>query len=234
MKKAFKIFICIIIPFACIIAVLNLNVTTRQGINFKVSVIKIPLYLKVLDFFDRHYNYKQLVHRITAGAKSDEERVIRIFNWTYEHIKKQPSELPVIDDHVWNIIVRGYGKDDQSCDVFSTLCNYAGFRSFYDYVPSVRNSAKIILSYVSIGELWYVFDPYNGIFFTNKKNVYASVDDIKNGNWRLEYSGPEGESIPDYKEFLSGIVKLKQVGLCRENIQSPLRRILFELQKKQR
>jgi len=234
MKKTFKIFICIIIPLVCIIAALNVDVTTRQGINFKVSVIKIPLYLKVLDFFDRHYNYKQLVHRIIAGAKNDEERVTRIFNWTYEHIKKQPDELPVIDDHVWNIIVRGYGKDDQSSDVFSTLCNYAGFKSFYDYIPLAHSRAKIILSYVNIGGLWYIFDPYNGVFFMNEKDTYASIDDIKNGNWRLEYSGLAKESVPDYKESLSSIVKLKQVGLCRENIQSPLRRILFELQKKRK
>lgn len=232
MKKNFRIFICIIIALACVIAFLNFNLTTRQGVDYKVSVIKIPLYLKVLDFFDRHYNYKQLVRSITEGAKNDDERVTRIFNWTYEHIKKQPDELPVIDDHVWNIIVRGYGKDDQSCDVFSTLCNYAGFRSFYDYIPLARSSGQMILSYVNIKGLWYVFDPYNGVFFVNEKNTYASIGDIKKGNWRLGQSDLKNEFIPDYKESIASIVKLKQVGLCRENIQSPLRRILFELQKK--
>ena len=56
---------------------------------------------------------------------------MEIFIWTCENIRKQPDGLPVIDDHVWHIIIRGYGEPDQSSDVFTTLCNYAGIRAFY-------------------------------------------------------------------------------------------------------
>ncbi len=231
-NKISKIFL-LLAGFVIVIVVLNLQTTTKQGVDYNVRTIKIPLYLKILDFFDRHYNYKQLVARITKGIKNDGERAMKIFTWTYENIKEQPLELPIIDDHVWNIIIRGYGKDDQFSDVFSTLCNYAEFRSFYDYVPLADSNTKIILSYVNIEGLWYVFDPYNGVFFVNEKNTYASISEIRNGNWHLEHIGPKKKFIPDYKKYITNIVKLKHIGLRRGDIQSPLRRLLFELHKKQ-
>ena len=110
---------------------LNFTVTTQKGVNFKVQTIKIPLYLKALDFFDRHYNYKLITKRIIRDAQNEQDKAMKILEWTYKNIKRQPKELPVIDDHVWHIIVRGYGLNDQFSDVFTTLCNYAGMDAFF-------------------------------------------------------------------------------------------------------
>ena len=61
MKKNFFRLLSIVIIFILILCVLNIGVTTKQGINYRVSEIKLPIYLKILDFVDRHYNYKNLV-----------------------------------------------------------------------------------------------------------------------------------------------------------------------------
>ena len=118
--------IVIVLLLVSLVFLLNVQVTTRQGINYKVTSIKIPLYLKLLDFFDRHYNYISLVSRITHGCINKETKILALFNWCYANIKDQPETLPVVDDHVWHIIIRGYGAGEQSSDVFTTLCNYAG------------------------------------------------------------------------------------------------------------
>ncbi len=134
MKKNVTKPIVILIIIIGITTLININVTTEQCINYRCHSIRIPLYLKVLDFFDRHYHYKQLVREIIKNEKTDEGRVIKIFTWTYGNIRKVPSGFPVIDDHVWHIIIRGYGANDQFQDVFSTLCNYAGLEANFYYL----------------------------------------------------------------------------------------------------
>ena len=57
-----------------LIVLSNMTVTTKQGINFKISRIEIPLYLKILNFYDRHFNYMWLANRITGHLKTKEEK----------------------------------------------------------------------------------------------------------------------------------------------------------------
>ncbi len=60
--KAIFLFICIIV----LVWVLNIETTTRQGINDRVQVIPISLYLKLFGFVDRHLHYRWLADRITS------------------------------------------------------------------------------------------------------------------------------------------------------------------------
>lgn len=214
-----------------IIAILNVKVTTREGINYQWQTIEIPLYLKVLDFFDRHYNYKWLVKKITDNSKQEEEKVLKIFEWTHKNIKKVPEGYPVIDDHVWHIIVRGYGADDQSSDVFTTLCNYAGVDAFFSWVYVKDRSSRIPLSFVKVNERWNVFDPYNGVYFKNREKGLASIEDISKGDWLVE--GVDNIKKPDidYTMYLKNLPSLKEIGLKRANIQSPINRLRYEIKK---
>ena len=213
------------------ILVLNIKVTTLQGINYQVQTIKIPLYLKVLDFFDRHYNYKQLVKRIIKKEKNDIQKIKTIFSWTYHSIQAQPLDLPIVDDHVWFIIVRGYGATDQSHDVFSTLCNYAGFDAFYDLVPPEDRESGILLSFVKIDKKWFAFDPYNGVFFFNTSGNFADLDSIKKNSYRIESIGPPRSKGIDYTKHLHNLQDIKEAAQKRARIQSPLKRLLYQLRK---
>ena len=131
MRKKILISSIILILFLSVSTLLNMKVTTGQGINFKVSRIELPLYLKLLNFYDRHFNYKWLTRKITGHLKTKEEKIFRLFQWTHETIHKQPKDLPIMDDHVWNIYVRGYGINENFHDLFTTLCNYALADGFF-------------------------------------------------------------------------------------------------------
>ena len=67
-------------------AILNIKVYTSQGINYRVSNIELPLYLKMLNFFDRHFNYMWLAKHVTQNLDTKQEKVFKLFQWTHETI----------------------------------------------------------------------------------------------------------------------------------------------------
>jgi hypothetical protein len=219
-----------ILFFSLLFVFLNINVTTQQGINYEWKTIKIPLGLKILNFLDRHYNYKFLVNNITNGLKTDEERAISIFKWTHENLKKNIKGLPIVDDHVWYIIVRGYGAQDQFSDVFVTLCNYTGLSAFYVIVYNKNKDANTHLSYVKIDGRWVIFDPWRGVYFKNKANNLASIEDLKLNNYQLAAIN-KGVLDIVYEEYFPNLPDVVNIGFNRANIQSPLRRIIYEVRK---
>lgn len=231
MKKYLAKALFIVVLCVCLFMVLNMEVQTRQGIDYQVRTIKIPLYLKLLDFIDRHYNYEQLVRRIIKDEPNSKEKVLKIFSWTYENIRKQPQGLPAIDDHVWHVIIRGYGINDQFCDVFSTLCNYAKISAFYIWVYNNDKTYRIPLSFVSIEGEWFIFDPYNGVYFVDSAGRLANISAIKDEDYHLMCLDDSGKDVFDYKSYINGIDNIVDVGLKREKIQSPYKRLLYEVKK---
>lgn len=231
MKKAFVFFLVTIFLFSVIIFFLNIRVTTRRGVDYQLQSVEIPLYLKILDFYDRHYNYKELVKNILKDVRGEQECAMRLFAWTFANIRKNTAGLPVLDDHVWNIIIRGYGASDQSCDVFTTLCNYAGLRAFFSYASSREQTDKIPLSFVYLDKKWRVFDPYNGVYFQDKQGNFADMVSIRD-NFALVKC--LGKTLPDldYSIYIDSLLSIKDIGYNRANLQSPLNRLIFEIKKK--
>ena len=144
MNKTYIKLLSVATALILLICALNISVVTKQAINGKVSAIKLPLYLKILDFVDRHYNYKNLAANILAGTRDENDKAVKIFNWVVSHVQKKPGELPVIDDHPLNILIRGYGMQDQFEDIFTILCTYAGLDAIF---KSFKNSS---------GDVYYV------------------------------------------------------------------------------
>ncbi len=230
-ESRLKIIVFSAVMIAVFAVAFNIPVTSQKGVNYSVQTIKIPLYLKVLDFFDRHYNYKVLVEKITENSKGEEERAKRILKWTLANIRENPSGLPVIDDHVWHIIVRGYGVDDQFQDVFTTLCSYAGLNAFFDWVQPAGASKKA-LSFVRLKGRWSAFDVYNGTYFIRKDDgEIANIDDLMSGNWRPV--SISSEKIPDYSEYVKYLktIDYDHWFYKRAAIQSPIKRFIYWLKK---
>lgn len=230
-KKYISRLLIVIAIFTTIIILLNIHVTTQQGIDYQVHTVKIPLYLKILDFMDRHYNYNQLVKKIIKNEPDEQKRVMKIFSWTYHNIRKQPENLPIIDDHAWHIIVRGYGVSDQASDVFTTLCNYVGMDSFFYYLSTKNKEKRMVFSFVRLHNRWYVFDPYNGVYFTNTSNKLADMNALKRGDYKAVYLGISKTPALDYKHYFVIMPDPKDVGLKREKIQSPFKRFIYQIKK---
>ncbi|MFC1674312.1 transglutaminase domain-containing protein [Candidatus Omnitrophota bacterium] len=225
MKKTY--FLIKIALLVVVILVLNVDVTTRKGINFEVRTVKIPLYLKALNFFDRHYNYKHLVRQILDKNDPAEERVMKIFNWTLENIREVPPGFPIVDNHVWTIIVRGCGACDQSHDVFTTLCNYAGIRSYYAWVDSADGKKRYPFSFVKLQKRWCILDPCGGVYFKNNREGLADLNEMQCGNFSVVKLKEDQEL--SYTAYLGNLKSTQYPGMNRANVQSPLNRLFYWL-----
>jgi len=168
----------ILLILVILLGFLNIPATTKQRIDSKFYKLKIPLYIKIIEFVDRDYNYKKLTSRILADCRDDQEKVLSLFEWTHKNIKTDvPGEWPVMDDHVWSIVIRGYGAYGQLSDVFTTLCVYAGFET--RLVEFEHNSGKkLIVSAVKIKGKWTLFDPYYRVYFKTSSGRIATVKDL--------------------------------------------------------
>lgn len=212
---------------------MNMEVSIRQGINGRIREIKMPLYIKAMEFLTRHYEYQRIAKEITKGCNTEEEKVLAILKWTHENIKPLPLGMPMVDDHILNIIIRGYGAADQSEDVFANLCSYAGIPSFYMLIRANDRKIRYPLSFVKIDGKWQVFDSYYNIYFRTKTGEIASVDDIiadKSIVRDADIAGIVIGEVP-YKEFYYSLKPIGSVGTLRPDKQMPLKRIVFEIKK---
>ena len=156
----------------------NRQVVTKQGVSFEVSEHRLPLYLKVFELIDRDHQYRQLATDITRGAATDQDRVLAVFNWTARRIQPAPEGWPIVDDHIFNIIVRGYGVGDQRADVFATLVTYAGVPAFWQRVNAPGTQDGVILTFVRVGGRWIVLDVANQFVFRNERGELATAEDL--------------------------------------------------------
>ena len=231
MKKRYLIPTIVFLLFLCSIALLNKKVTMLQGVDGKVLKITLPLYLKVLNFYDRHLNYKWLARQITGHLDTGEDKILRLFHWTHETIKPQPESLPVMDGHPWDVYVRGYGVTANFHDLFSTLCNYIGVDAFFTRFYA-RDTSSINLSIVRIKRGWVVFDPYNGIYFRNNTGDMATIEEISEQNWHIVKLSQTDISKANYEQYIvENRPRIERLGssLIRANIQSPINRLRFQL-----
>lgn len=193
----------------------------------------MPLYVKWTQFLSRHYEYVRLSKEITAGCKTDEEKVLAVLKWTREHLKDVPPGMPICDDHILNIIIRGYAVPEQFQEVFVTLCSYSGAPAFYEKVYSRSREKKHIFSFVKLSGKWRIFDAYSGLYFRTKGNDIAAVEDIMSDKSLIGAPGLDNimlEGIP-CKEFYLNLGPVAQPVTSRAQRQMPLNRVLYEIRK---
>jgi hypothetical protein len=215
-------------------AVLILPATTRRGVDFRVTEYTIPLYVKAIEFLQRHYQYELLVSRICAGKTADEDCASAIFDWTHENIPPTPPGWPVVDDHVVNIIIRGHGTTDQMADVFATLSTYAGMPAFFKAVKAPDRGASIMLTFARVGGVWTVFDVERHVAFKDRAGRFASVDaliaDPKLVDAQIETTLPGGAP---YSAFISkaALLPFAPPIASHADLQQPWPRIRYEVRK---
>ena len=215
---------------AGVVGISTSTVTTRQGVNFRVSSHKLPAYVKVIDFLHRHYQYKLLSREITSGLYSDRERVLATFDWTRRHIQPTPKDWPVVDDHILNIIIRGYGLDDQMADVFTTLSTYAGVPAFWQALERPGSGEKLILSFANIDGKWAIFDVANGLVFRNAQGDFASAEElIANPHLITETARTVRPHGAAYRDYMAHLTSPKIPHPLRAELQMPWPRVRARL-----
>ena len=206
--------------------------TTRQGVNFEVSTLEIPLALKAMDFLNRHAHYRRLAREITRGSHSDQERVLAVFQWTRRHIPPTPKELPVIDDHVWHIIIRGHGLSDQMADVFTTLSTYAGVPAFWKFVSVAPGGSIVTLSFAKVEGRWVAFDVAEGVVFADAQGRLIDVETLAADQALVKaVAGDRAPGGVPYWEYVRPLRPFTPPDVLRAEQQMPWPRAAFELRR---
>ena len=232
MRKIFSpVFLAFLLLTSSLALFLNTSVTTKKGNNYIITKTELPLYLKLLGFFDRHFNYQLLVKQIAGHLKTPEEKVFKLFQWTYETIRPQPKSLPIMDSHVWDVYIRGYGVSDNFHDLFSTLCNYSGVDAFFERLMFEDSRKHIDITFVKFRRGWVVFDPFNGAYFENRNGNWATTEEIRGGDWKLAKLPKSVIQASYYSTFIKLVPEVVTMGYRRANTQSPVNRFKLQLHK---
>ena len=182
MKKRKFIFLLVLVFFLTMYFIANKKVTRSVGINYQVIEYQIPIYLKIMDFYDRHYNYKYLAKSINKNINNEKDIILHTTKWIKNNIKKIREGVDIVDHHTLTIVERRLGTDDQFSDLLSVLLVYSNIDSFY---ISEFNANRHPLTFFKFNNYWSIIDPYFGVFFTNDENLFASIESIKNEKWQI-------------------------------------------------
>ena len=131
MKNRKFIFLFVLILFLTMFFIATKETTRSIGINNKVTIYKIPIYLKIIDFYDRHYNYQYLAKNINKNTNSEKDIILNTTKWIKNNIKKISEGVDIVDNHILTIIERRLGADDQFSDLLSVLLVYSNIDSFF-------------------------------------------------------------------------------------------------------
>lgn len=203
-------------------------VTSLSGVNYEVGEHRLPLWQKAREFLDRDRQTADLASRVVATAAGDEERSLVVLRWTNAHIRHHPPDAPVIDDHVWSIVERGYGSSDQQADVFTTLLTYAGTPAYWILIGPDRPALP--LSFALIDGSWRVFDVERGIAFRNAERDLATPEELATNPALIRAAATERVTdIESYMAWFRGFTPPTPPEVLRARMQMPGPRLKFEL-----
>jgi hypothetical protein len=211
-----------------VIALANMRTTTMRGVNYVVTARSLPLYVKTLDFVDRDVNYRHLAAQVTNGAATDDAKLRAVFDWTVANIRPTPPGFPVVDDHVWHIIVRGYGQDDQQADVFTTLLEYAGVPAYWIFIGP---KPELTLSLARVGGQWRAIDVTNHVMFKNTSGSLASAEELAADPALAVRQGPPMHLGLAYARFFDGFRAPEAPDVTHAAMQRPVSRAWYEVRR---
>ena len=210
---------------------LALPESTQQGVNYQVTAHRISLGAKSAQFILRDAEYRRLAREISEGYPAGEPRALALMRWVKGHLRPTPKGWPVVDDHILNIIIRGYGAPDQMADVFTTLSTYAGHPAFWRTVKLRNGMGEVTLSFVRIDGRWTVWGVDLDKPFRNESGALADVSElIQNPRLVTLTAGETTYRGRPYWQYIDeGLAPFQVPQMLRAEKQMPGRRIPFEM-----
>lgn len=251
--KTFKLAIIFFFIIILFFFLLNKETTRKIGINYDIIEYKIPYYLKINDFFNRHFNYKYLVKTINENQINKKNIIINTTKWVNHNIRKIPEGVEIVDHHPLTIVQRRLGVHDQFNDILSVFLIYLSIDSFF-----IKNFEDIYhpLTFFKINNYWSVIDPYYGVYFIDNNRKFSSLENLRTSNWdivnldskkinSLNISDIYFDKFQSYDEVKNHYIKIftrikssdqiDDINIYdrggRSYIQKPLNRLIFEVYK---
>lgn len=208
-------------------AAAQLPTTTRTRVDSREIDYVVPLYAKAIAFLDRDVQMRSLAERLVAGISDPEARAMRLLEWTHDHVRPVPNGFPVVDDHPYSILLRGYGTFDQAADAFANLAAYAGLRSKFVFSRNAEGGASYAFALVFLDGEWRVFDVREGRAFRTPTGQLAGLERLRTEpGLTAALAPPQEAKAADYWALFATI---DMADHRKPTDQMPLERLLAEL-----
>ena len=204
-------------------------VSTRVGINYRVTERRITLFEKCVSFIDRDLQTRRLAAAVTRGAIGDEETLLQLFSYVGEHVRPTPPGLPVIDDHPLHILLRGYGAADQQTEAFALLASYSGYPASGSF-RLASDGSRLLVALVEVGDRRFVFGVADGILFRDGQGRLLDLSQLLRDPALANAAAP-GRTIAGLplSRFFQNVAGTPQPSFARMESQKPMLRLKFEL-----
>jgi hypothetical protein len=204
--------------------------TRFVGVDFVITQQTLPLWVKAMEFIDRDRNIALTAQSVLGGIDGDEAKAAAALTWTRTNVRNPPAGFPIVDDHIWHIIIRGYGQSDQQADVFTTLLTYAGVPAYWTFIGV--HPEEIPISYVRIGDRWRVYDVARGLVFRNAAGQLATPEEIAADQDLVRAAAaPMVGDVAGYLLHFNGYAAPVAPEVMRADLQMPGRRLWYEIRK---
>ena len=214
--------------------VLSRPATTLQAVNGTVTAYQLPAYVKLTDFFQRHFQYEVLATRICGADPAAVDCTLSLLDWTHTNIPPTPGGWPVVDDHPLHIVIRGHGERDQIADVFSTLAVYAGVPAFFQFVTDAEKREMLPVTFVYLDGKWTVFDVAAHVAFRDRAGQLASIEQLADDPALVDGQADVArrDGLP-YSAFISRerLMPFVVPQTLRPQLQQPWPRVRYELRR---
>ena len=124
----------------------------------------------------REISYQFVADRVTAGATSDVERILRLFDYIHLHVNVVGST--VIDETPWNDLVRGIGWCDQQSWGLATLLSKENIDARFAMLRTASGVSPHTVAEVKIADRWALFDALNGLYYRKPDGTFATLEEI--------------------------------------------------------
>ena len=153
-------------------------VTTSVGYNYQVRARHLTLFEKTVAFVNRDLEMRRIESEIVGTGGTDEQRVLRMYDWVRNNIHEAPPGFPIVDDHVLNIFVRHYGANDQRAEALAALASYDGLPATAMSIGAESSPRVVQLTIVKLSRGLVPFDVNNAIVFRTPGGARATVADL--------------------------------------------------------
>ena len=162
-------------------------------------------------------------------SRVTKKKILRLFRWTVENIKPVPKGLPVVDDHPLNIIIRGYGAEDQQAEVLALLASYAGYPTGVQRIKLEGGSAELRITLTKMGHRLFVFDVARKILYQNTSGHLIDLQHLRSDQRLIQATVGEIKIEGHrYERFLQAIDENK-ISFYRMQMQNPWSRLKMAL-----
>jgi hypothetical protein len=191
---------------AVLVVLAEWPVTTLVGYNYHVTTKRWTLLEKSVAFVSREQALRRITAEVAGNGGTQEQRLLRMYDWVVTNIRPVPPGMPVVDDHVLNIFIRGYGATDQRAEALAALASYDGMPASTIALGKDPKRKVLQLTVVRVGDRVLLLDVNNHIVFRNPAGELATLNDLLANPSIIEAAGAgvivDGVPYPEHFQRL--------------------------------